>query len=162
MDKLFNDNSRGAVISSCGRHRYKLWRVWDKTLQFCMFVMHNPSTADHNHDDPTIRRCIGFAKSWGYGGIFVGNLSPYRATNPSELLHLPSADLLSPIHNIIHTNEMIAECSMHVLAYGNPVRKELIPTRIDDFWHFLSLTKAGNPGHPLYLKKSLKPQKINQ
>ena len=77
----------GAAFSPCGRYRYKLWRVWDpaRPLGCVMFLMLNPSTATDNEDDPTIRRCIGYARSWGYGGLYVGNLFAYRATDPRRL-----------------------------------------------------------------------------
>lgn len=76
---------RGADVSACGRYRYSLWRRWDPLLPMACFVMLNPSTADASEDDPTIRKCIGFAKRWGAGGIRVVNLYPWRATNPREL-----------------------------------------------------------------------------
>ena len=68
-------NTRSAVLSDCGNYRYQLHRTWDESLPKCMFMMLNPSTADADIDDNTIRRCIGFAKLWGYGGLMVGNLS---------------------------------------------------------------------------------------
>src|SRR3546814_16904510 len=69
-----------------------LWRIWDDTKPQCMFIMLNPSTADADLDDPTIRRCIGFAKSWGYGGLQVCNLFAYRSTEPRELLKVRSEE----------------------------------------------------------------------
>lgn len=63
---IFSDNARN--------HRFALWRVWDKTLDNLFFIGLNPSTAEHYRDDPTIRRLIGFAKAWGFGGLFAGNL----------------------------------------------------------------------------------------
>jgi hypothetical protein len=73
-----------AIISPCGSYRYSLSRVWDDgpTLAWCML---NPSTADADVDDPTVRKCIGFAKRWGFGGIHVVNLFALRATDPREL-----------------------------------------------------------------------------
>ena len=59
----------GAQLSQCRRFRYRLWRVWDGALPSVLFIMLNPSIADECDDDPTIRRCIGFAKAWGFGGI---------------------------------------------------------------------------------------------
>ena len=147
---------KGAIISDCGKYRYALWRIWDGNKDFCMFVMHNPSTADANEDDPTIRRCIGFAKSWGYGGIYIGNLSPFRATNPKDMLNIPFY-VICPIENINYINDMRRLCKMHVFAYGNPIDEDMKPAMWDDCWHYLKLTKAGNPGHPLYLKSDLKP-----
>lgn len=57
-----------AILSVDRKYRYVLTRTWDETLPNIMFVGLNPSTADETTDDPTIRRCINFAKSWGYGG----------------------------------------------------------------------------------------------
>lgn len=74
-----------AVISDDGLYRYLLERHWDDTTSSCTFVMLNPSTADALVDDPTIRRCVGFAKSFGCGSLRVVNLYAYRATKPAEL-----------------------------------------------------------------------------
>ena len=49
------------------------------------FVGLNPSTADENLDDPTIRRCIQFAKDWGYGALCMTNLFAFRATKPTDM-----------------------------------------------------------------------------
>lgn len=76
---------KAAIISGCGRYRYSLTRQWgDEPL--LPFVMLNPSTADADIDDPTIRRCIGFARREGAGGIIVANLFGLRATDPRELM----------------------------------------------------------------------------
>lgn len=76
---------RFADISDCGRYRWRLSRRWDDGPQAC-FVMLNPSTADGLDDDPTVRRCVRFARGWGYGELVVVNLFPYRATDPGELI----------------------------------------------------------------------------
>ena len=74
-----------AVISPDGKYRYSLTRQWsDKPL--VAWVMLNPSTADDNADDPTIRRCIAFSINWGFGGLKVYNLFAYRSTNKNVLL----------------------------------------------------------------------------
>lgn len=75
---------RSAVISPCGKFRYMLQRAWAPTDSLT-FVMLNPSTADAETDDPTIRKCMGFAKRFGYGGIVVVNLYAFRATDPRAL-----------------------------------------------------------------------------
>jgi hypothetical protein len=76
---------RDALISECGSFRYWLTRVWDERLPTLAFIMLNPSTADASADDPTIRKCVGFAQRNGFGGISVVNLFAYRATDPAEL-----------------------------------------------------------------------------
>ena len=66
-----------AVLSPCRQYRYALWRKWADGPQV-LFVMLNPSTADESVDDPTIRRCISFAKAWGFGSLSVGNLFAFN------------------------------------------------------------------------------------
>lgn len=156
--KLFIDNEvvSEATISACGKYRYKLSRVWDKNLPKVLFIMLNPSTADAKEDDPTIRRCIGFAKSWGYGGIMVGNLFAYRSTDPKQLLSVenPVGD-----DNNKSVSEMGEECKIIVCAWGNA---PIFPFESFIGWdeskaHYLKITKKGYPAHPLYLKSDLKP-----
>src|ERR1700755_2395175 len=77
--------SQAAHISSCGRYRYMLERVWSEGNNSLLIVGLNPSTADALLDDPTIRRCVGFAKGLGYGGLLMGNLFAARSTSPSAL-----------------------------------------------------------------------------
>ena len=74
-----------AILSVDRKYRYVLTRTWDETLPNIMFVGLNFSTADETTDDPTIRRCINFAKSWGYGGLYMVNLFAYRSTNPNNI-----------------------------------------------------------------------------
>ncbi|WP_327591330.1 DUF1643 domain-containing protein (plasmid) [Nonomuraea sp. NBC_00507] len=86
QEVLFEDDSRGTFIE--GPYRYSLWRTWkghgDRAL--CGWVMLNPSTANNRDDDPTIRRCMAYAKAWRYAGIVVRNLFALRATRPRDLL----------------------------------------------------------------------------
>ena len=61
--------SKNAQFSLCKRYRYSLERSWNGGEGRVLFIGLNPSTADHKKDDPTIRRCVGFAKSWGFNGM---------------------------------------------------------------------------------------------
>lgn len=151
---------KGAILSECGKYRYRLWRIWDESKPKVLFVMHNPSKADDRKDDPTITRCIAFARSWGYGGLYVGNLFAYRATDPKELKGKEYLEL-NPPAAAAHVLEMMAITDLHVFAYGNPIVPNSAPMVDGDHtWHYLELTKAGHPGHPLYLKSQLKPKKF--
>lgn len=158
----FRNSSSGAKISKCGDYRYQLWRVWDVRKSKVLFVMLNPSTADASIDDPTIRRCIGFAKSWGYGGMYVGNLFAYRSTSPKELLKVK--DPVGECNNY-HLGEMAEKCDLIVCAWGNaPILKKLgYNTTLNILnrpKHYIDLAKDGTPKHPLYLKSNLKPKPI--
>lgn len=146
---------KGVVISDCEKYRYELWRIWDDNKPKVMFIMLNPSTADADANDPTIRRCIGYAKSWGYGGLYVGNLFGFRATNPKDLKRIanPIGD-----DNKIHLEHMQSKCKLIVCAWGNGQGKpERIFKKFDNL-NYIELCKDGTPKHPLYLKKDLMPK----
>ncbi|MDA8965892.1 DUF1643 domain-containing protein, partial [Pseudomonadales bacterium] len=74
-----------ADFSPCRTYRYALWRTWDKTEPYVLFLGLNPSTADETENDPTITRCIDFAKQLGFGGLCMANLFAFRATQPKDL-----------------------------------------------------------------------------
>lgn len=81
-------SAAGAEFSPCRRWRYQLWREWQAGPR-CVFIGLNPSTADEAEDDPTIRKCIGFAKRWGFGSLTMLNLFGHRSTDPAGLLTVP-------------------------------------------------------------------------
>lgn len=144
-----------AVISDCGRYRYTLERpLAPKPLNWLLWVMFNPSTADATIDDPTIRRVMGFTRRWGYQGALVGNLYAYRATKPADLLREP--DRVGPI-NDEHLNQLALRASRIVIAWGANADRER--KRADDVermlrrrvpLYALGLTAGGQPVHPLY------------
>src|SRR5207247_8521841 len=78
----------GVVFDVSGRYRYSLWRAWSAYHPRIAFVLLNPSTADEQRNDPTIRRCMGFARAWNVGSMVVVNLFAYRATDYRELLKI--------------------------------------------------------------------------
>lgn len=90
----------GAVIAGGGRYLYRLWRSWEKapggTEGTCLWVMLNPSTADHVQDDPTIRRVVGYSKAWGFTRAEVVNLYAYRTASPADLCAVTAALLKAP------------------------------------------------------------------
>lgn len=151
---------RTARISPCGRYRYSLSRTWNRSLPVVLFVGLNPSTADDQIDDPTVRRCIGFAKSWGYGGLILVNLFAHRATNPSELTD--AADPIGPENDYWITAEQ-ARADRIVAAWGNHGSLfDRDKTVIDNLAgaYCLGTTKLGCPRHPLYLASRTPLQKM--
>lgn len=143
---------KSAVISSCEKYQYSLTRNWDVNLEDVLFVLLNPSTADAFQDDPTVRRCIGFARSWGYGGIEVVNIFAYRTTYPKELKR--AIDPIGPA-NDAYIDEALYRCGMVVAAWGAhsdfSTRREAISKRLDGAF-CLGKTKSGAPRHPLYVR----------
>lgn len=81
---MMNSQFSGAVFDDAKRFRFLLWRFWDDRPKV-LFIGANPSTADEWVDDPTSKRAISFAKQWGYGGIYLCNVLPCRATDPKAL-----------------------------------------------------------------------------
>jgi hypothetical protein len=110
--RLFNDD-RGADISPDGRYRYRLWRGPEPRLGW---IMLNPSTADADDDDPTIRRCRSFAAANGYTGILVVNMFAYRATDPRDLPD--DATVATGPWNGAAIARAIRECDTVVAAWG--------------------------------------------
>ena len=148
---------KGAVISTDQKYRYSLHRIWDTNLPMIAFVGLNPSTADDKIDDPTIKRCIEFTKSWNYGGFYMLNLFGYRATNPKELTKTKD-----PIgtENETHILEILSNVEKVICAWGNQGRLLNQNTKIlslIDNPYCLKVNKSGEPSHPLYLSKDLKP-----
>jgi hypothetical protein len=150
-----------ARLSSCGRYRYELKRSWtmDVEKRYCLFVMLNPSTADATVDDPTIRRCIAFAKAWGYDALTVGNLYALRATDPAELWTV--ADPVGP-ENDERLAILASYARVIVAAWGANARIERVSQVLPILERFgrvhaLKTTKHGQPCHPLYLPGGLKP-----
>ena len=146
----------GAVIE--GDYRYLLWRELreERAGGTILWVMLNPSTADGSEDDPTIRRCLGFAESWGYGAVEVVNLFAARATDPRDLDRFE--DPVGP-RNDAYLTAAARRASRIVCAWGahrgtEPERRAVEVTNriveIDHLW-CLGLTASGQPRHPLYL-----------
>ena len=145
----------GAVFSECKMYRYELYRIWDTRKPCVLFLLHNPSTADEIKNDPTIRRCIGFAKSWGYGGMFVVNICPYRATNPKDLIGLEIPQNIKDGNDFYIKRAVEDKCDLSIAAYGNPINNEYLPLySLHGTWYCFGTTKEGNPKHPLYLPKN--------
>jgi hypothetical protein len=149
---------RDAEFSSCGSYRYSLSRVWDESLPAVLFIMLNPSSADGTKDDPSIRRCISYAKDWGFGSLFVGNLFALKSTKPTGLLESTNPE--GP-ENLKYLLKLSSHCKMIVCAWGNgPTLKKLSansPKNLNRKLHCLKLSLDGIPCHPLYLPKDLKP-----
>jgi hypothetical protein len=161
MPKLFPDDSSGAIFDETRRYRYLLWRTWKKTQGYVLWAMLNPSTADETILDPTVRRCIGYTKCWGFGGIKVVNIFSLKSTDPKELYRDP--DPVGPENNryIIEAargaNRVIAAWGAHgeYKQRGQEVLKLLVDAGIKV--ECLGLTKGKMPKHPLYLKADLEP-----
>lgn len=142
----------GATFDPNRIWRYRLWRIWSEVEPAIGFCMLNPSTADESVDDPTIRRCIGFARAWGYGGVVIVNLFALRSTDPKALAKHP--DPIGP-DNDAYLSQLAETVPLIIAAWG--VHGKLLDRQMQvrtmlhgKLWH-LGLTRDGAPKHPLYL-----------
>jgi hypothetical protein len=146
-----------AVISGDGLYRYSLLREWDQFAGTLTFVMLNPSTADAQLDDPTIRRCIGFAKREGFGKLVVLNLYALRATDPKALSL--SSDPVGPDNDTFLGAHFSLRSELDqpvVAAWGVNAKPERVACAIERMrgvsFQCLGTTKDGHPRHPLYVR----------
>lgn len=145
-----------AIISPCQTYRYSLTREWGNGPR-AIWIMLNPSTADASLDDPTIRRCIGFSKSFGFGSLEVVNLFAYRATDPKDMASAKArgVDIVGP-ENDRYITEAAGRAQLVIAAWGADklaparsvmIRKLVAPREL----RTLGKSKSGAPKHPLYL-----------
>lgn len=157
---------RGANISPCGAYRWTLTRTWGNGERVC-WVMLNPSTADHRRDDPTLRRIIHFTRSWGFGGLTVVNLYPYRSSRPTECRRWAECDRIASgrhVRDALRKNTAIIareakRAAVVIAAWGasawdpawvrNMVEELIGGKRVCRDLFRLGVTESGAPKHPM-------------
>lgn len=164
--------SNRTIFSSDRKYRYTLWRDWFDDLfdhgayaapvpVYVMFIGLNPSTADETQDDPTIRRCKAFAKSWGYSAICMTNLFAWRATSPKDMKKVGNPVGEDNQHYLL---SIASKAGLVIAAWGaNGIHRQQDLTvrnwlnEIGVKLMCIRKTDKGHPEHPLYLPKDLKP-----
>ena len=152
------------------RYRYLLTRqisMWEGPS--VTFVMLNPSTADESKNDPTVTRCIGFAKRWGASTLYVVNLSPLRATDPQELIEAGPEPVGIRSENLFSIADAADRSDIIVAAWGTlgglEGRADLVLHELEKRHHrfyCLERTKHGHPRHPLYVRADTDPVEYNR
>lgn len=148
---------KSAILSADRKYRYVLTRIWDEKKPTVVFIGLNPSTADEEVDDETIRKCIGYAKRWGYGKLIMVNLFAFRSTDSSMLKRVED-----PVgsDNDSYIQKCVSESNLVIACWGNHGKllnrdKALmgsLPNLV-----CLKRNKNGTPHHPLYLSKDITP-----
>ena len=130
-------------------------------MPYALIIGLNPSTADETKNDPTITRCINYAKSWGYGGLCMVNLFAFRATQPRDMM--ASKQPIGP-DNDDWINKLSDAAGVVVAAWGNDGthldRSNIIVKMIPDLM-CLKMNKTGEPAHPLYQPGNAMPIKMS-
>jgi hypothetical protein len=157
--------NRDTIFSEDRIYRYTLWRSWgtlfNSSERFVNFLCLNPSTATETVDDPTIRRCIGYADAWGYKSLCVTNIFAFRATDPNVMKAHPEPIGKDNDHWLL---EVANNADLVVAAWGNNgthIQRDKSVRKLIKNLHCLRITKTNQPEHPLYLPKILRPIPYN-
>jgi hypothetical protein len=151
------DRATGAVFSPGRRYRYALWRTLEAGRGTLVFIGLNPSAADERHDDPTIRRCLGFAQTWGYRRLLVGNLFARCATRPERLR---SSTAPVGLANDAWLERLAWEADRLVACWGTygayRSRDRAFAAGRENLY-CLRRNRDGSPAHPLYIRRDQQP-----
>jgi hypothetical protein len=152
MQSLWSDQPvAGATV--IGNYRYSLWRMWNEQLPRILWIMLNPSTADASQNDPTLCRIMDFSIRWGYGSLEVVNLYAWRSPDPKTLLS--AVDPIGPL-NDQYIVEAAGRAASIVVGWGahktvGHRSQEVLALLAHRELRCLTVTKSGQPGHPLYI-----------
>lgn len=158
-----DESGNPCVFSPDRVYRYTLLHRWSALPGFgrktVAWIGLNPSTADENQLDPTLRRIRGYSMAWGYDSFLMLNAFAFRATDPREMER--AADPNGP-ENDAYLLAETAKVDLVVCAWGTHAalhdrQRQLLELLRDRPLHYLRLTKDGYPSHPLYLPKALEP-----
>lgn len=151
-----------ASFDASGIYRYRLTRRWDPARPSMAWIMLNPSTANARSDDPTIRRVIGFSRTWGFGMVEVVNLFALRASDPRQLTTSPAP--VGPGNDRALVTAASSSAAI-VVAWGDHgamVNRMTGVRRCEEVLDLvgssrslltLGVTSRGQPRHPLYMPK---------
>lgn len=154
------DENVEVLFDETKTYRYLLTCSWGAGEGTVTFVMLNPSIGDEERCNPTMKRCVDFARDWGYRSMHVVNLFSCISVKPTGLLEIDD-----PVgaNNDAHIVQAAAGSDLVVFAWGAKYgdiggRDQEVAALLRDVpLHCIGKTKHGHPRHPLYLKKNLKP-----
>jgi hypothetical protein len=145
-----------ARLSACGTYRWTLSRSWGQGRTVCWILL-NPSTADHARDDPTSRRVLHFTQAWGYHGLTIVNLYPFRSPRVSECREWATGNVSPWLRrNIHHIRREVRAADRTIAAWGNnawdrALVAEVVLAATGGGGHrleCLGTTRSGAPIHP--------------
>lgn len=165
MAREFPRKDKDAIISDCGRYRYALYRkISHESEKSLCFICLNPSKADAKEDDPTVRRCMRFARDWGYGDLYIVNLFAWRETDKNVLLKEPEFKVGRYCDHYIE--KYVTVCDTTVAAWGSFVSRRKLLWRAEEISArhanllALKIAEGGHPWHPSRARGDLVPVKF--
>lgn len=159
---------RGAVFSECGMYRYALWRVIQENPidRVMVAVLLNPSTADHEKNDPTVERVFRRARAGGFGLFVVLNANAYRSTARRVLYRLD--DPVGPLNDAF-IRDIVPYASLTVCGWGVDGARRNRGVKVYDLLieagvvpHAYAVTQGGHPQHPLYIPYDATPRPFDR
>ena len=156
LESVIGDEPTGAFFSRDRQHRYLLWRTWAGLDNLLHFVGLNPSVADEKNNDPTIRRCIGFAKREGASGVLVTNLFSYCSTDPKDLKAASNPVRAVNKEWIDAAQALAAKTVACWGVHGTHGNRSLETLGGLGSVFCFGTTRSGEPRHPLYLRGDAK------
>lgn len=156
MTDLFDAEPHQCVFSPCRTYRYSLRKVWEANRPCLAWVGLNPSTADEQKLDPTLKRIEAFSRAWGFGAFLMLNLFAFRSPHPEKML--AAADPVGPGNDEALKLASLS-CGKVVACWGNTAGHPLTSARagavaqlllgeFSEVWRIGS-TMDGSPKHPL-------------
>lgn len=165
MKSILSNKNYGAEFSEDRKYRYALWRIWDETKSFVMFIGLNPSTANETDNDPTIKSVCRIAKNNGYGGVYMMNCFPIVSTDPKMCKEFYTSRNPHEHYQFSINQNRLREvgsiCKDVVFAWGNfevvkQCRRDKDLNKMFPNAMALHINKDGSPKHPLYCKSDSK------
>lgn len=157
------DEPAGACFSPDRKHRFLLWRNWDRDKPILAVIMLNPSIADEQKLDPTLTRVFKFAKAWGFGGMRILNAFSVVSTDPKGL----EGVVLDDTRNDEHIRNVLQGSRRCMVGWGANMERPHLRYRVDELKAMLlksgvetmawKITKDGHPSHPLYIAGRTEP-----
>lgn len=158
--RLTRVRSEGAILSACKSYRFALWRQWQGGNGFALWIMFNPSTADHINNDPTIRRVVNFSKREGCGALAVVNLHPLRSSQPKDVPKHDEPPRVG-LENLKWIAALAHQADFVVCAWGASAKRSPCAPTVTKLLRdcgrdplCLGTTQDGWPRHPVRLPAS--------
>lgn len=153
-----------SVFSPCRKYRYCLWRIWRNIAapKYALWCLCNPSTADDDDLDPTLRRCQDFSQRWDFDAMCIVNAFGFRATDPADMR---AADDPCGEDNDYWIARLATDASLSIAGWGTigahlnrPEAIRVLFNSIGKPLHCLNINADGSPQHPLFVRADVKPK----
>lgn len=156
-----------AGISSDGKYRWWLFRCWAASLPLIIWIMMNPSTADHQKNDPTILKIIRYSRKWGFGAVLVLNIYAFRSSKPENLPQVLDEAVgksndwwIRTIFRFAVRKKVPVICAWGVKHKERGAQVRVVADEAGLRLMCLELALNAEPKHPRFLSEDLRPRPL--